>query len=424
MRIVNDIVDKPPADAMSHGRGKVFELLSAAAVRRRCQNVHAWVAAGRSDYFTLDESRLENVAELVAQTTLRNYPALDVPPHSRWRHFVVGGIDRWDQMTRRHPGDSLETARAAIDLATVSVLLDAGAGAGWTYHEAGTGLRFARSEGLAVASLAAFGEGKFSSDQEQLQRVDGEALAAIDANRLGGMFQVSDANPLAGLDQRAALLQRLGAALRENPQVFGAPLARPGHLVDYLLCRFPDRRVAAGDLLSILLRAYGSIWPSAIEVDGIPIGDAGRHIAAETDDLTSGIVPFHKLSQWLAYSLIEPLERAGIVVDGVSGLTGLAEYRNGGLLIDGGVIRPRSLIDPQCRHDVQSTLIVEWRALTVVLLDHLLEPVRKRLGVGEAFSMPQMLQGGSWLAGRDIALTRRPPDGPPPISIVSTGTTF
>jgi len=61
-------------------------------------------------------------------------------------------------------------------------------------------------------------------------------------------------------------------------------------------------------------------------------------------------VPFHKLSQWLAYSLIEPLEAAGIAVDGLGDLTALAEYRNGGLLVDLGVIRPRVPIDPAVRH--------------------------------------------------------------------------
>ena len=45
-------------------------------------------------------------------------------------------------------------------------------------------------------------------------------------------------------------------------------------------------------------------------------------------------MPLHKLSQWLAYSLIEPLQRAGIAVTDIDGLTGLAEYRNGGLFID------------------------------------------------------------------------------------------
>ena len=57
-----------------------------------------------------------------------------------------------------------------------------------------------------------------------------------------------------------------------------------------------------------------------------------------TADATSNLMPLHKLSQWLAYSLIEPLQNAGIRVTEIDGLTGLAEYRNGGLFVDNGVL--------------------------------------------------------------------------------------
>jgi len=159
-------------------------------------------------------------------------------------------------------------------------------------------------------------------------------------------------------------------------------------------------------------------------VDGCPIGDAGRHPAVRTGDATDGIVPFHKLSQWLAYSLIEPLEWAGLAVEGLDELTALAEYRNGGLLIDLGVIRPRAAIDPLVRHEVGSELIVEWRALTVTLMDPLVDLVRAKLGLDAEFTMPQLLQGGTWSAGRKLARALRPPEGPPPIAVAADGTVF
>ena len=106
------------------------------------------------------------------------------------------------------------------------------------------------------------------------------------------------------------------------------------------------------------------------------------------------------------------------------GLTGLAEYRNGGLLVDLGVIRSREAMDPCVRHEVLSELVVEWRALTVALMDPLVALVGTRLGLASAFSMPQMLQGGTWSAGRKIAQALRPPDGPPPILIAADGTVF
>jgi hypothetical protein len=175
-------------------------------------------------------------------------------------------------------------------------------------------------------------------------------------------------------------------------------------------------------VLEILLQSLSSIWPSGLVIDGVAMGDAGLHPAIQTGDATDRIVPFHKLSQWLTYSLIEPLEMAGLAVTDLDGLTALAEYRNGGLLIDLGVIRSRHPIDtPQ---SVASELVVEWRALTVALMDELLPLVRLRLGLGDGFTLPHLLQGGTWSAGRKIALELRPPHGPPPIPLAADGTVF
>jgi hypothetical protein len=138
-----------------------------------------------------------------------------------------------------------------------------------------------------------------------------------------------------------------------------------------------------------------------------------------------GIVPFHKLSQWLTYSLIEPLQEAGFRITDIDGLTGLAEYRNGGLFLDCGVLELR---DPDLSRrplDPFGEPVVEWRALTVALLDRLAERVRHRLGLAAAdFPLAKVLEGGSWAAGREIAAERRPPDGSAPLSIVSDGTLF
>src|SRR6516164_8444085 len=170
----------------------------AAAVRERCHLVHRWVADGRSPHFTLDESRLGAVAAYVADVTREAYPDLKIPYHSRWRHFSAGGIDRWSALAERIKGDPIAQARAAIDLATVSVLLDAGAGDAWRYREADTGKVFARSEGLGVASLHMFAAGRFSSDPDQPYRADAVALEKLDAATLARHFQVDAGNPLIG----------------------------------------------------------------------------------------------------------------------------------------------------------------------------------------------------------------------------------
>jgi hypothetical protein len=402
----------------------IATLRSAAAVRTRCGMVHRWVAAGRSSHFTLDEARLAEVAAYVAEVTRADYPELQIPYHSRWRHFSAGGIDRWGALAAHIDADPIARARAAVDLATVSVLLDAGAGDAWRYRENADGGIFTRSEGLAVASFDMFRAGAFSSEAHAPYRADDVALRQIDAAVLARHFQVDAGNPIVGLEGRSALLRRLGVALAQRPDLFGSGAGGPGHLVDHFLTIADGRRLAAADVLAVLLDGLSSIWPSALMLEGVPVGDAGRHPAVRTADITDGIVPFHKLSQWLTYSLLEPLETAGLTLERIDALTALPEYRNGGLLVDLGVIRPRTAIDPSVRHDVASELIVEWRALTVALMDLLVDPVRRALGLDAAFTIPKMLQGGTWTAGRKIARALRPPDGPSPIPVAADGTVF
>jgi hypothetical protein len=403
---------------------QIEKLRSAAAVRERCHLVHRFVAEGRSPYFALDETKLHVVADYVAQVTREAYPGLDIPYHSRWRHFCAGGIDRWGKLAGSVEAHPIERARMAVDLVTVSVLLDAGAGNAWRYREADSGLSFTRSEGLAIASFEMFRAGAFSSAHDRPYRVDDAALARIDVAHLARRFQVDDANPLVGLEARAALLRRLADALVERGDLFGCAPARPGNIVDYFTSIADDDRIPAATVLATLLESLAAIWPSALVLDGIPIGDAGRHSAARTGDVTDGIVPFHKLSQWLTYSLIEPFATAGLKLSRLDELTALPEYRNGGLLIDLGAIALRPGIDAQLPHDVHSELIVEWRALTVALMDRLLDLVRNELGLGVSFTLADMLQGGTWSAGRKIARALRPPDGPPPITVAANGTVF
>ncbi len=390
-------------------------LLSAAAVRERCEIVFAAAQRGDGRHFRLDMRHLGDVADRIAGITRRRYPDLAVPYHSRWRHFDVGGIDRAALVAA--DADQPERTRAGIDLAVVSVLLDAGAGPGWCYREAETGQVWARSEGLAVASLRAMERGLFSADPAAPWRADAAVLARITPKRLAMAFQHGPENKLLGIESRAVLLRRLGEVCTANPEKFGNP-ARPGHLFDYW--RAQGGELQAAEILRTLLLALGPIWPNRLSLGGVPLGDCGRHRAVPGD----GIVPFHKLSQWLAYSLVEPLEAGGLRVSGLDGLTGLAEYRNGGLLLDCGVIVPcdEDLLTRPL--DPVSEPVVEWRGLTVALLDRLTPKVRERLGKSVAeFPLACMLEGGSWAAGRGIAFARRP-DGSAPIKIDSDGTLF
>jgi hypothetical protein len=74
--------------------------------------------------------------------------------------------------------------------------------------------------------------------------------------------------------------------------------------------------------------------------------------------------------------------------------------------------------------DAGSELIVEWRALTLCLLDLVAVAAREKLGKTEAeFPLACILQGGTWAAGRKIAKEKRASGGPP-IKLRSTGSVF
>lgn len=99
-------------------------------------------------------------------------------------------------------------------------------------------------------------------------------------------------------------------------------------------------------------------------------------------------------------------------------MTGLPEYRNGGLFIDTGVLilrepeEKRGLefahkeLDREGKRKMEITpmfapdddVVVEWRSVTVGLLDLLLEEVNLMLSLHgpERLTLPQMLEAGSW----------------------------
>lgn len=461
------------------GRPHLLALLhDPATIRLRCASVLRAVEDNLSPSFRIDRGALPALADRVAALTRERFPTLDIPFHSRWRHFEAGGIDRKAEMDALLAGqDRLALARARFDLAVVSVLLDAGAGAQWRYTEgqalgaaakpraaadellamldraaaapspapapapaaaADAGRSYSRSEGLGVASFRAFLAGAFSSRAGEPLRADAGALRHVDAAALRAVFQSGPTNPMVGLEGRAALLARLGTVLADEAgrdAARGRPTeARPALLFDRVTDFGQRTQVSAQELLGEVLRTLAPVWPRGARIMGVPAGDVGAHRWAGGavpggghDATTAGWVPFHKLSQWLTYSLLEPLQWAGIEVTGLAGahgLTGLPEYRNGGLFIDGGVIVPRSPGLLERSHKPEDETIVEWRALTVCLLDEIAVLVRERLGCDEArLPLACVLEGGTWAAGRVLAAERRG-DGSPPLKIDSDGTVF
>ncbi len=329
------------------------------------------------------------------------------------------------------------------------MLLDAGAGPDWRYIETAfgdeEGQSFSRSEGLAVASFHAFTSGLFSSNPDHPLQADAAGLKALVTDRLGDALQVSTTNPLVGLAGRAMLLRRLGEAMTEQPEVFG-DVGRPGGLFDALVGPYgpaapPTAEITAHEILSLLLDSLSRIWPASNAIDtlatdgsdnaggigsgdpAMALGDCWRHSAVSGPGLTNGWMPFHKLSQWLTYSLLEPFAWAGVKVRHLEALTALPEYRNGGLLLDSQVIVPKDPAVLQRIWKVGDEFIVEWRALTVALLDELAPRVRKVLNrTEEDMPLACVLEGGTWAAGRASAQRLR--NGAPPLMIESDGTVF
>jgi hypothetical protein len=381
---------------------------------------------GHLEDWRVDLGMMGSAADFVAGVVRERYPSLEVPVHSRWRHFVLAGRDLWAEMAVAAKSKSLEAAaRSAFDLVITSVLLDAGAGPGWRYHDHATGTIAARSEGLALASLRWFEGGGLANEPDGRFRVDAAALSRLDTASLGSAFQVGEDNPLLGLEGRVALLSRLGAVMESRPDLFGScDSPRPGGLFDVLRAKASNGRLPAAAILETLLEALGPVWQGRPSLAGVPLGDCWPHPALAGNDPAAGFVPLHKLSQWLAYSLIEPLEAAGIPVVNVHELTGLAEYRNGGLFIDRGVLLPREPAALSKSYAVAEPFVVGWRSLTVALLDRLAPLVGTRLGLApERFALPAALEGGTWAAGRLAARNARS-DGGPPFNVLSDGTVF
>ena len=408
------------------GLGPYKKLLSASEVRRRCQCMGELAVSGNSNWFSVNEVRFKRSVDLVKDTCLNNYPDLNIPVHSRWHHFLMDGVNLWEYYTRNFSGNGVALARSAADLVFLSVLLDAGAGERWRYQDPVTGKLVSRSEGLAAASIELFFNHITQAHPQHGWALSSESIRSIDRLKLSNVFQSSGKNPLLGIEGRVKILQGLADALDDlgNSE---AGYSRPGNIVDECLNKSSrsimlKRKIEATQVLEIILQRFGSNWPNGYVVDQVNLGDCGYHSLLQTEDETTGIVPFHQLAQWLVYSLIEPLQWAGIEVVEIDELTGLPEYRNGGLFIDTGALQPLDFSLMTAKLSTDSEAIVEWRALTVYLLDRMAWELRKSLKKSKkSLPMGAILQGGTWSAGRNLAKRLRS-DGSPPLNLDIQGT--
>ncbi|KAM0788710.1 hypothetical protein ACM66B_002805 [Microbotryomycetes sp. NB124-2] len=432
-------------------------LKSLESIRDRCNKVFELAQRDELDYWTIDLSKQDEIVSFVCQLIERDYGTDydSIPPHGRWRHFVGNRIEPLLKQWDTQKVDRIEVARRMVDLMVSSVLMDAGAGNDWKFKPKDGGEPIARSEGLAVGSLEMFEHGLFSGVTGQPCRVDAEGLAKITTQQISDAMQVSDANPMTGIEGRAELLVRLGTVLKDasNERYFSSPAdssRRPGNIVDYLLSHPTSQQIPSpasyniavqmDTLWDIIVNGLAGVWPAArSKIDGVGLGDVwpADCLKRSAADDTDAFVSFHKLSQWLTYSLIEVMETIlSWKIIGKDKMTGLPEYRNGGLLIDFGLLKPRipQLLKSFDISESVSTLmdvppldpshsaVVEMRAVTIVMLDKLADGIRAKVGVD--LTLPQVLEAGTWKAGREIAKKLRPETGGPPFRYVADGTVF
>ncbi|KAI0717825.1 hypothetical protein C8T65DRAFT_640089 [Cerioporus squamosus] len=404
------------------------------AIRERCGRVHALAKDGKLEYFDYHPEKEADAAAFCVEIMKRDFGnnLAAIPPHGRWRHLDAGHprveplVEKWKAAP--NPPDLKEITRRLIDLFLVSVLLDAGAGNRWTYMEEGSGQRFTRSEGLGVASIAMFEAGFFSGDSSNPHQVDAEGLSKVTAPKVAEAMQVTDANPMVGLEGRSSLLVNLSKALKSNSTYFGSA-ARPGHIS--ITENDGSRRVHVFALWTALIDGLAPIWPATrTTLGGKPLGDVWPCNALKKASVAAGtytegdeLVPFHKLTG------------ARVEIEGIEFMTGLPEYRNGGLLLDLGVLSLRQgVLDAVLYPDPDTGIpklppshpaIIEWRAMTVIELDRIADEIRRQLGLtAEQLTLAQVLESATWKGGREIALQKRPSTGGPPIEIESDGTVF
>jgi len=281
-------------------------------------------------------------------------------------------------------------------------------------------------------------------------QVDKDGLRKLTVEALGAGLQSRPGNTIAGLEGRANLLIRLADALQGSKDFFGED-GRPGNLVDYLLAH-PSTQASSMPIVLVpvlwnaLMSGLAPIWPSSrTAINGTSLGDAwpcssmpqptpsqaNGNGAGKPAEAWEAILPFHKLTQWLAYSLMQPMQSLlKMHFAGTELLTGLPEYRNGGLFIDLGVLtlkpddetRGLDHYNEYCRRtgakavevapmfEPGDDVVVEWRGVTVGFLDRLCAETNKALKAelqGNELTLPQLLEAGSWKVGPpELAIER------------------
>lgn len=148
-----------------------------------------------------------------------------------------------------------------------------------------------------------------------------KGLSKVSVEDIRRAMQVSDANPMVGIEGRAQLLVRLGTVLNspEGAKYFASSesdeepsFPRPGNMVDYIRAHPSATMIPSPSSLPIsvpletlwevLIHGLGGVWPaSRTKLQGVALGDVWPCDALRKTVSTDAeaLVAFHKLTQWL-----------------------------------------------------------------------------------------------------------------------------
>ncbi|KAI8354608.1 hypothetical protein EDC96DRAFT_516679 [Choanephora cucurbitarum] len=411
------------------------------SVRYSCFKVQEVAAKDKLCHFDLDPSKLEDMVQLVVSILKRDHNDFTkIPSYGCWRYFDSDGvsciqklIDSWANV------DTTEQVRRVLDLFVVFILLDCNLGRDYAFRESTTNYTNKRREGVAAGVWKMFLAGTFSADPNQPHKVDLKALIDLTQSDFSNGFENNLFESEDSLDDKYRLIKHLANVLQSRSGYFGSKEGhdrRPGNLIDYLLLHPTTIKTRKGPLIHI-----EAIWPVVLEISKPSVfnnsldqlGDVWSCPTLGPNELVS----FHDLSQWMVYSIIEPMEKLmGAIIEGTEQLTSPSDYPNGGLLIDTGFIALKkedyergvemfhrnSLLPGQPKvevipmFDISDPVVIEWRALTTAYMDLLSEQVRNVLRVEKkTLRLSQIIQSGTHTAGRELAEITRPNTQEPPI---------
>ena len=358
--------------------------------REICLKIYNNILNNNSKYFEINLEKLDQTVDDLLEFILKKYPKMNIGMHSRLNH-----IPEWYDLVQKWKCPLNEKIKRLIDLLFVSVLLDGGSGENWKYIS--NNIEYRRSEGLGKCVYNMFISGFFSLDEKQPYKVDMNRIKLINLDEFKNEFQISKDNILIGLENRLENLVNFSKFMINNDNFNINNNIRPGNIFDKI---YNNLEIDLDKLYEIIF----SFSPIINDV----------HYYKPLDVY----VPFHKILQWLSYSLIDLFKKFNISIRSDNYLTALPEYRNGGFLIDSNIINFKNNNLKNIFHEINSDIIIELRASTIVLIDIIKDKIN--IKKKNNLNISQVLEGGTWRYGRYLANK----NNISPIKIKSNGIIF